>query len=401
MKRSLFAIALLALACSMFLLNGCTSSTDTTTTTSTSTTASTASSSTTTTTAGGSATWQAVGALGFAGTTETTDVVIGTNSVGSPYVAFSNTDYSTNPMPMVMKHTSGNWNYVGAKGFGLTDGYLYTFRTLSFMMYGDTPYIAFRGGTGPSIEATYFDGSNWVNTGLVMATDALYPAIFADSSGTYCVYQNAAFPYQANCKTYSSGWSSLGAADFSDGDSRYFSLSVYSGVPYLAFVDYANSGISVMKYQGGNWTYVGGKAGVSTSTTAWPSLFVDQSSGTPYVAYLDGGKVYVKQFSGSSWSQVGSGAVSVASAGYPSLYVASGTPYVAFKDSNAGDKATVMQYTSGTWSVVGIAGFSDDAMAGGSERTLSLTVSPQGIPYVAVIRGEAAQVSRLSVYKYQ
>jgi hypothetical protein len=56
---------------------------------------------------------------------------------------------------------------------------------------------------------------------------------------------------KASVMTYSgSSWVTLGAADFSAGLVNYPSLAVLNNVPYVAYVDNANSNkATVMRYQ--------------------------------------------------------------------------------------------------------------------------------------------------------
>ncbi|MCD9025805.1 S-layer homology domain-containing protein [Cohnella silvisoli] len=96
---------------------------------------------------------------------------------------------------------------------------------------------------------------------------------------------------------------------------------------------------------------------------------------------LGGGNAYAAE---SSWGSVGRAGFSNAVASYTSLYVYNGSgtsiPYVAFQDWTSG-KATVMKYVSGSWAVVGDAGFSTNEAI-----DLSLFVYNAGgtpIPYLA------------------
>ncbi len=138
------------------------------------------------------------------------------------------------------------------------------------------------------------------------------------------------------------------------------------------------------------WNYVGSSLGFLASNTS-PTSLAFAPDGTPYVAYqvlttnLANVKRYNRALTTPAWENVGNGGFSAAGAGYPSLaFAPDGTPYVAYRDVNAGGKATVMNFTGITvavptgWSPVGTAGFSPDLI-----NQIVLAIAPDGAPYVA------------------
>lgn len=126
-----------------------------------------------------------------------------------------------------------------------------------------------------------------------------------------------------------------------------------------------------------HWQTVG-SAGFSGGM-AYPSLFV--YSGTPYVAYRDDAdnnyKATVRKFNGINWEIVGSAGFSAGLLEYTSLFVYNGTPYVAYEDYTQSRKVTVMKFNGANWELVGNAGFSP-----GEAHYTSLFVY-NGTPYVA------------------
>ena len=96
----------------------------------------------------------------------------------------------------------------------------------------------------------------------------------------------------------------------------------------------------------GSWSPVGA-AGFSAGMADYTSLALG-ATGTPYVAYSDGGnscKVTVQKFDGTSWGPVGTAGFSAGTANYVSLALgATDTPYVAYKDGGNSNKATVQKF---------------------------------------------------------
>src|SRR6185369_532792 len=161
-------------------------------------------------------------------------------------------------------------------------------------------------------------------------------------------------------------WQNVGSAGFSAGQIYSASLALdSSGAPYVAYIDEGNGyKATVKKFDAlaGNWVTVG-SAGFSAGQIYSASLALD-SSGAPYVAYRDGGnsgKATVMKFDGEGWVTVGSAGFSAGSAVYTSLALDSaGTPYVTYMDEGNGYKATVKKFDAlaGNWVTVGSAGFS-------------------------------------------
>jgi hypothetical protein len=133
-----------------------------------------------------------------------------------------------------------------------------------------------------------------------------------------------------------------------------------------------------------SWVPVG-TAGFSVGEANYISLALDDN-GIPYVAYQDsnkGNKVTVMSFEAGSklWIPVGSAGFSSGEARYLSLALGSNpnfTSYVAYQDLANDNKLTVMSFeaSSNSWIPVGSIGFSD-----GAATYVSLCIS--GSPYVA------------------
>jgi hypothetical protein len=152
-------------------------------------------------------------------------------------------------------------------------------------------------------------------------------------------------------QAFSQSWETVGIEGYTAFGAQYPDLAIYNGVPYVAFKDAANAEkCTVMKYIGSSWVIVG-TAGFSTGIARNQSIAIDQSNGDIYVAYSDadnGSKTTVMKYSGSTWQVVGTVGFS-AMAGYQSLIIDNGTPYVAFEEYYA----KLMKFNGTTWEYVG------------------------------------------------
>ncbi len=114
--------------------------------------------------------------------------------------------------------------------------------------------------------------------------------------------------------------------------------------------------------------------------TAYSDIAIDQSSNTPYVVYCDltASVNIVTSFNGSSWGPVGTGTIS-AKAGYNSIAIHGGNPYVAYQDqSNSLMKGYAMMYNGSNWVTLGGGAFSTD-----TATDMSIAFSNIGEPMVA------------------
>ena len=112
-----------------------------------------------------------------------------------------------------------------------------------------------------------------------------------------------------------------------------------------------------------NWTFRGQPEFASNASNNG-TIAIDPN-GLPWVAYSDsdnGDRLSVQHFDGSSWSAVGAVALSTGSANSISLAIDSlGFPYVAFLDGGNSGAATVLHWNGTSWSGIGAAGFTTSA----------------------------------------
>ena len=187
-------------------------------------------------------------------------------------------------------------------------------------------------------------------------------------------------------------WHQVGAAGFSAGEASYISLAFAGATPYVAYQDIANGNkASVMKFDGTDWVQVG-SAGFSSGWVDNISLAID-SSGTPYVAYEDWAisgisyaKASVMKFNGTTWEQVGAAGFSPNGASLTSIDIdSSGMPYVAYMEwiacgpttFNTCPKASVMKFNGTVWEQVD----ADFPIGGG--YWIRIAIDSSDTPYVA------------------
>lgn len=199
-------------------------------------------------------------------------------------------------------------------------------------------------------------------------------------------------------------WAPIGSVAFSNSVAPITSVAIgKKDTPYVAFIDQDhNDAVSVMKYNGSSWVYVGAP-GFSNTVFQNPQeanliLKID-TTGKPYVMYEDSlvPPFSVMTFNGSNWVFLDSAGLNII--GNDQAYALSmdiapgGTPYIAFIDGNQSYKATVAEYTNGGWQVLGGARFTP-----GSADVPCLKIDKTGTPWIAYADGNVS--GYLTVQKY-
>lgn len=126
-------------------------------------------------------------------------------------------------------------------------------------------------------------------------------------------------------------------------------------------------------------------------------IFAISPDGTPYIAGRDinnGNKTTVLQWTGSKWEPLGQPDIYTGEAIPQSLAISpDGKPYLAFQDISKGRKTTVIMWNGYIWEVLGGAGIS-----GGEVYHQSLVISPDGTPFMAYC--DLANGEKTTVLKY-
>jgi hypothetical protein len=217
----------------------------------------------------------------------------------------------------------------------------------------------------------------------------------------------------SNARAFQAGgstahWEVVGAPGVSAGPVMCCQIeSDPRGVVHVAYQDDAlgNNPASVRRFANGAWQYVGPQ-GSASLMQAWYNHIAFDGRATPHVVNRDygvGGRINVRRFDVASgqWTNLGVPGPSAGEAHYTDIAIApDGTTYVAYADRSTtpSDRATVLRYAQGSWSVVGAPGFSD-----GNAEYVSIAVAPDGTPFVAFgdrTRVDGSNTARVSVMQY-
>lgn len=206
----------------------------------------------------------------------------------------------------------------------------------------------------------------------------------------------------------SASWEVVGAPGVSAGPVMCCQIAAdHRGVMHVAYQDDAlgNNPASVRKFANGAWQYVGAQ-GTASVMQAWYNHLDFDGRGAPHVVNRDygvAGKVNVRRFDVGTgqWSNLGGAGPSAGEAHYTDIAIApDGTTYVAYADRTTvpSDRATVLRFANGSWSVVGTPGISD-----ANAEYVSIAVGFDGTPYVAFgdrARLDATNTARVSVMRF-
>ncbi len=152
-------------------------------------------------------------------------------------------------------------------------------------------------------------------------------------------------------------WQNVGSSpNVSAGGSSYNNLVIDNvGNYYISYYDVSVQKGSVQKFNGTSWSYVGGNAGITMSYATFNSLSIN-STGTDLYYTNQGSGLEVRQFNGTSWTQLASPTTSTINY-HASAVAPSGTLFT-YSTQNSG---IVKRLINGTWEQVGNAGFSNGA----------------------------------------
>jgi len=224
--------------------------------------------------------------------------------------------------------------------------------------------------------------TDYVRVGLDEVDGVIYTAFQEGSLGSVSVMKYEEFGSQT--------WQYVGGSQITGQKATHISLFVDDGTPYISFSDDTpgvDEGLSVMMFDGANWSYLVSAGGISTYSITYSDLFVE--AGVVYVAYREnftvGGvsNVRISMYDGASWQLYSGDPVVEAGSGgsdFIDIDRYSGTTYVSFTDNDTG-VASVISSTGSSWASVGTA-----AISNGDGEYVSLAID-DGTPYVAFSEG--------------
>lgn len=289
-----------------------------------------------------------------------------------------------------------SWNNVGHP-YSTTTRYL-RYEDIIFDN-GGTPYIAYWNDSGgmstvmkysdgawSTIGNTSFTGDIWTMKIAVAPSHILYAA-YADWLGWISVM-----------KYTGTEWVFVGPPMFKKA-LAYSNISFVinnDGIPYVACSDHSNDDMAtVLKFNGSEWEPVG-IAGFSPGVSYSIDMAID-ASGKPYVIYIGGYatgfKPIVQTFDGSSWVMVDSATVSLGEVAIPRIVIGpDNVPFIAYMDDSVGEKIRVMKHGSSGWEQLG------DYCSPDTTYLSGFTVDRWGTPYVSY--ADNSHGNKATVMKY-
>lgn len=159
--------------------------------------------------------------------------------------------------------------------------------------------------------------------------------------------------------SFSQVWEYFGDTSFSISPitSESINITTYKDTPFVVFseVDSGNR-ISVMKYNGANWVYVGAPA-FSNTNASFNSIFID-TNGVVYVSFKGQfARTEVMTYNGTSWVPYGGGFAFSSISYCQNVRVNKDTVYVAYKQGTTGG-VCMKKYDGTSWVDVGLPNFS-------------------------------------------
>lgn len=319
--------------------------------------------------------WKFVGAANVSEFgAQSTSIAI--DQAGTPYIAYRRNEYQQY-FAVVKKFNGTTWETLPTDG--LTTDWVNQ-PVIATNSLG-VPYLSYSNLLGYRGVAKKFNGADWETLGNASFSggEAGFISFSFDNFDTpHAVYYDTQLNFNGTAKKFNgTSWVQVGSPIFSNGSAIYFSTAFDSfNTEYVAFRDAGNGGKArVIKFNGTNWQNVGTpeiSAGLVHSTT----VAIDAAN-TVYLSYKDevnGNKIRVLKFNGTDWIPVGAAFVSDIVTEYSRLVLdPAGTPYVHAYTSDF--KNLLFKFDGTDWQKIK----TDNIL---SLSNGSLAFNPEGIPYI-------------------
>lgn len=300
--------------------------------------------------------WQYVsGTVGFANSSY---LQVKSDLNGIPYVG--SLENGTTARPTIKKFNGANWEKIDVSN--VNPGRIKSFSfaigqdNLPIMAYGDINY-------GQRATVLRYNGSNWsafgppgmsdnfiTNSGLVVDNQNTPILAYIERNATTGKYEISVRRFNG------STWDYLGAKGFAVSSPSSVPIPIVldkNEVPYIAYTASENGyKIVVARFDGTQWVNVGD---FPNSPSYYPSLAFD-SNNELFISYQQGSGIAIRHFDGTNWIPVGNGSSSYSSAMYTSLvFDSNDIPYVGFTTQSFGLKGrpTVLKLEGSDWVSVG------------------------------------------------
>jgi hypothetical protein len=344
--------------------------------------------------------WQNVGTPGFSEQGSYYTSLAFSPFDGKPYVAYVDMPVGcgTTGLGNVMRFDGVQWGNVGIPGFTMvTIGYT----SLAFSPVDSMPYVAFAAGCSSALQASVmrFDGTNWSyvgNGGFSPGTAAYTSLAFNPADGKpYVAFMDMLDPGRrvSVMKFDGTNWLYVGTPNFSCGQGHFTKLSFsHSGIPYVVFQSIAPpQDVTVMNFNGTDWASVG-SPGFISGVTAEVGFGISPTDDQPYVAFDDAQNLHrlkIVKFDGSSWVAVGDPGSPQGWASRICLtFSLSGQLYASYWDSSIPGMC-VKTLVGTDWVPVGDMGFT-----AGTTDYPSFAISPSSVPHLAYMdNGDSGQAT--------
>jgi hypothetical protein len=240
--------------------------------------------------------WAAVGNPGFtSAVVDATYLALAVDASGTPWVA-----YVSNYAVSVAKLSGGAWVTQGSAGFAQPSG------SISLAIAGGAPYIAYGDGTGAHVMM--LNGATWSDLAIASPLMLFFPILGTDGTTVYLAYNDMMQSQLVLAKLSGTSWTTLATSTVTIEDDWSPSVNVSSGSVFVGLSNYTNGPV-VLQLTGSTLTSVGNIGDIAGGDSI-ESLSMTVYNGVPYVAFDDESRdgdpepraATVKYWDGAHWT---------------------------------------------------------------------------------------------------